>query len=67
LIIPVKIATADAEGKIFHEVKAGQLLAQLNDRLARDELAIKKAIHDQEPALFRSRRRSARIASCQTG
>jgi len=24
LIIPVKIATADAEGKIFHEVKAGQ-------------------------------------------
>jgi LysM repeat protein len=24
LIMPVKIATADAEGKIFHEVKAGQ-------------------------------------------
>jgi LysM repeat protein len=24
LIVPVKIATADAEGKVFHEVKAGQ-------------------------------------------
>ena len=41
LIIPVKIATADAEGKIFHEVKAGQSFWSI-------AIAYQITIHDLE-------------------
>jgi LysM repeat protein len=41
LIIPVKIATADAEGKVFHEVKAGQSFWSI-------AIAYQITIHDLE-------------------
>jgi LysM repeat protein len=41
LIIPVKIATADADGKVFHEVKAGQSFWSI-------AIAYQITIHDLE-------------------
>lgn len=41
LILPVKIATADAEGKVFHEVQAGQSLWSI-------AIAYQITIHDLE-------------------